>query len=281
MDQITGSYGYWLPMDISAHGGPIDRLMAVIHWFMLLLFVGWGIYYVYCLIKFRARPGHTATYAPVKAIFTKYVEAAVVVVEGVLLFGLSTPVWFKYKGAPAGDANQIRLVAEQFAWNFHYAGKDGKFGRTDASLVSSENPLGLDPDDPDGKDDVVAVNQMHVAQGKPTVVTLSAKDVIHAFNIPVLRVKQDAIPGQSVPVWFEATQTGHFELACAQLCGLGHYRMRADVYVDTPEGFAKWQTDNAPGAPEAAAAPDAAPEKPAANPGEKPPGDGHATKTAP
>jgi len=157
----------------------------------------------------------------------------------------------------------------------------GKFGRTDASLVSSENPLGLDPDDPDGKDDVVAVNQMHVAQGKPTVVTLSAKDVIHAFNIPVLRVKQDAIPGQSVPVWFEATQTGHFELACAQLCGLGHYRMRADVYVDTPEGFAKWQTDNAPGAPEAAAAPDAAPEKPAANPGEKPPGDGHATKTAP
>src|SRR5437660_12382550 len=96
-------YGWWLPPDISTHGAKIDNLMAVVHWFMLLLFVGWGIFFVYCLVKFRARPGHVATYNPVKAVFTKYIEAAVVVVEVFLLFGLSTPVWFKYKGRPASD----------------------------------------------------------------------------------------------------------------------------------------------------------------------------------
>jgi cytochrome c oxidase subunit 2 len=280
MDQITGSYGFWLPMDISAHGAAIDRLMSVVHWFMFLLFVGWGAFYVYCLIRFRARAGHGASYAPVKGIFTKYIEAAVVVVEVILLFGLSTPVWFKYKGAPTGDAQHIRLVAEQFAWNFQYPGKDGKFGRTDVSLVSSENPLGLDPEDPAGKDDIVTVNQMHLPQGKSTVVDITAKDVIHSFNIPVLRVKQDAIPGQKVPVWFEATQPGHFELACAQLCGLGHYRMRADVLVDTPADFAKWQTENAPAPADATAAPAPAANAPA-NPSEKPVQDGQAAKKNP
>ena len=154
-------YGFWLPVDVSSHGAQIDNLMAVVHWFMLLLFVGWGIFFVYCLVKFRARPGHVATYNPVKAVFTKYIEAAVVVVEVFLLFGLSTPVWFKYKGRPASekDAVVVQLVAEQFAWNFHYAGKDGKFGKSSTATMSGDNPLGLDPDDPAGKDDITTVNQ--------------------------------------------------------------------------------------------------------------------------
>ena len=241
-------YGFWLPVDVSSHGAQIDNLMAVVHWFMLLLFVGWGIFFVYCLVKFRARPGHVATYVPPKAVFTKYIEAAVVVVEVFLLFGLSTPVWFKYKGRPASekDAVVVQLVAEQFAWNFHYAGKDGKFGKVSEATMSGDNPLGLDPDDPAGKDDITTVNQFHVPVNKDVIVELSSKDVIHSFNIPVLRVKQDAIPGTRIPVWFRATQPGHFELACAQLCGLGHYRMRADVLIDNPEDYAKWEKENAP-----------------------------------
>jgi len=165
-----------------------------------------------------------------------------------LLFGLSTPVWFKYKGRPASekDAVVVQLVAEQFAWNFHYAGKDGKFGKSSAATMSGDNPLGLDPDDPAGKDDITTVNQFHVPVNKDVIVELSSKDVIHSFNIPVLRVKQDAIPGTRIPVWFRATQPGHFELACAQLCGLGHYRMRADVLIDNPEDYAKWEKENAP-----------------------------------
>jgi len=105
---------------------------------------------------------------------------------------------------------------------------------------------------------VVTVNNLHLPTNRPVIVDVSSKDVIHSFNIPVLRVKQDTIPGQQVSVWFEATQTGHFELACAQLCGLGHYRMRGDVLIDTPEEFAKWQAENAPPPQEepAAAAPE-------------------------
>jgi len=255
-------YGWWLPPDISVHGAGIDRLIGVLHWFMALLFVGWGIFFVYCLIKFRAREGHQALYAPVKAVVTKYLEVGVVVIEIFLLFGLSTPVWLAYKNDPPSekDALHVRIVAEQFAWNFHYPGKDGKFGRVDESLIGGDNPLGIDPEDKDGKDDITTVNQLHIPVHKPVIVEVSSKDVIHSFNIPVLRVKQDTIPGQKIPVWFEATQTGHFELACAQLCGLGHYRMRADVLVDSPEDYAKWEAENAPPPQEApaAAAPDAA-----------------------
>ena len=260
-------YGWWLPPDISVHGAKIDQLISVLHWFMLLLFIGWGAFFIYCLVRFRARPGHTAMYTPIKAIATKYIEGFVVVVEVFLLFGLSTPVWLAYKNnmPDASKALHVKVVAEQFAWNFHYPGKDGKFGKTSESLIGGDNPLGLDPEDAPGKDDLTTVNQLHVPVHKPVIMEVSSKDVIHSFNIPVLRVKQDTIPGQLIPIWFEATQTGHFELACAQLCGLGHYRMRADVLVDSPEDYAKWEADNAPppAEPAAAAAPDnqPAPEK--------------------
>ena len=254
-------YGWWLPPDVSVHGAKIDQLMSVLHWFMAILFVGWGIFFVYCLIKFRARPGHIALYTPVKAIVTKYIEGFVLVVEIFLLFFISTPVWLAYKNdvPDASKAMHVRLVAEQFAWNFQYPGKDGKFGKTDPSLISGDNPLGIDPEDPAGKDDLTTVNNLHIPVHRPMIVDISSKDVIHSFNIPVLRVKQDTIPGQVIPVWFEATQTGHFELGCAQLCGLGHYRMRADVLIDSPEDFAKWEAENAPPPQEEPAA--AAPEK--------------------
>src|SRR5262249_4993416 len=189
-------YGFWFPQDVSVHGRQIDQLIDIVHWFMLILFVGWGIFFVYCLIKYRARPGHAATYLPPKAQFTKVIETAVIVIEVALLFGFSTPVWFRYKNHPPAekDALVVKLVAEQFAWNFHYSGKDGKFGKTSEASMSGDNPLGMDPDDPDGKDDIVTVNQFHVPVGKDVIVQISSKDVIHSFNIPVLRVKQDAVP---------------------------------------------------------------------------------------
>ena len=241
-------YGWWLPMDVSTHGSQIDSLISTVHWFMLLLFVGWGIYFVYVLAKFRARAGRTAQYAPIKASFSKYIEGAVVVFEAFLLFGLSSPIWARYKNTPpkAGEALEIHVVAQQFAWNIHYAGKDGKFGRTAPEFVTAENAIGLDPNDPDGKDDIVTVNQLHFPVHKPVIVTLSSKDVIHSFNIPVLRVKQDTVPGARIPVWFEATETGHFELACAQLCGNSHYNMRADVLIDTPADYDKFIAEYTP-----------------------------------
>lgn len=239
------SYKDWLPLPpgYSTHSPHVDNLIWLIHWVMLALFLGWGAYYVYVLFKFRKREGHKAQYDPIQGKFAKYSEIGVILVEVFLLFGISMPVWAKWKTdfPEEHKALRIRVVAEQFAWNFHYAGKDGKFGRTDIKFVNNfGNSLGLDMSDPNAKDDYVLLNEMHMPINKPVVVDLSSKDVIHSFGINVLRVKQDAVPGMVNPVHFEATHTGTFDISCAQLCGLGHYRMRGVVYIETPEQFAQW-----------------------------------------
>ncbi len=239
-------YGWWLPVNASANNAGIDQLINLIHVFMAILFVGWGIYLVYVLIRFRARPGHKAFAVHKHFRLPTWIEIGVAIIEVILLVFLSSPIWYRVKkDFPAEkDAVLIRIVAEQFSWNIHYPGQDGKFGRVRPELVSSSNPLGLDRDDPDGKDDITTINDLHVPTGKPVIVYLSSKDVIHSFSLPVLRVKQDVIPGMTIPIWFEAAKTGpDFEIACAQLCGLGHYRMRGMLSIDTPEQYAAWMAD--------------------------------------
>ena len=131
-------------------------------------------------------------------------------------------------------------VAEQFGWNIQYPGPDGQFGRKSFEFIDSSNVLGLDPEDPAGKDDVVTLNQLYIPTGKPTLVYLSSKDVIHSFFIPEFRIKQDATPGMKVSMWFEPNRVGKYEIGCAQLCGIGHATMRGDVEVQTPEDFDAW-----------------------------------------
>jgi cytochrome c oxidase subunit 2 len=144
---------------------------------------------------------------------------------------------------------QIRVVAEQFAWNVHYPGADGIFGRTVPDLVNASNPIGLDPADPRAADDIVSINQLHLEKDRPVTIRLSSKDVIHSFNLPTMRVKQDTIPGMEIPVHFTPVEVNgeeRWEIACAQLCGLGHYRMRGFLTVHTTEDFRAWLAANAP-----------------------------------
>ncbi len=198
-----------LPPDGSAHGPAIDNLIGLVHWLMFALFLGWGIYYVSTLIRFRRSRNPKASYTGVKSHVSTYLEGGVLVFEVLLLVGFSIPLWSKRVDAfpEEKDATVIRVVAEQFAWNIHYPGKDGKFGRTDVKLVDSDNPLGLDRSDPAAKDDITTINQLYVPVNKPVLVYLSSKDVIHSFNLPLFRVKQDAIPGMSIPLWFTPTKT--------------------------------------------------------------------------
>lgn len=238
----------WLPLppDFSTHGHQVDVLIEYIHVVMAILFVGWGIFFVYCLFRFRQREGHKAQYAPIGGKFAKTVEVAVILVEAILLVGLSMPAWASYKSPPINDrdAVTVRVVAEQFAWNVHYPGRDGIFGRTDPKFINNvSNSLGLDPADPAGKDDIVTLNELHFPVNRNVIVNISSKDVIHSFWINVLRVKQDAVPGMVIPIWFQATHTGVFDISCAQLCGLGHYRMRGAAYIDSPEDYAKWMSE--------------------------------------
>lgn len=141
------------------------------------------------------------------------------------------------------DATVVRVVAEQFSWNVHYPGPDGIFGRTSPDLVSPDNPLGLDRTDPYAKDDITTINQLNLPVDKPVIVKLSSKDVIHSFNLPVMRVKQDVIPGLVIPVWFTPSIVGNYEIACAQLCGLGHYRMRGYLNIQSQQDYDAWMAD--------------------------------------
>jgi cytochrome c oxidase subunit 2 len=244
-----------LPPLASTHGGQIDSMIALIHVFMLVLFVGWGGFLVYTLIRFRQSRNPVADYAGVKSHRSTYLEIGVALVEAVLLFGFAIPLWAARvdRMPPESEALVVHVTAEQFAWNVHYPGADRTFGRTDIKLLDLQsNPLGLDSEDPAAKDDVATLNQLYLPVNRPVIIKLRSKDVIHSFGVPEFRVKQDAVPGFTIPIWFAPNvtteemrkRTGNaefqYEIACAQLCGLGHYRMRGFVTVVTADEFQKW-----------------------------------------
>lgn len=244
-------YGWGLPINISTYNGDIDSLINILHIFMFILFIGWSLFLLFTLFKFRQRPGHKAEYHGHHFKAPTYIEVGVALFEVLLLVGFSFPIVYRSRNpAPSADqAFQVRVVGEQYAWNIHYPGPDGKFGKTDIKLISPSNPLGVDRGDADAKDDITAVNQLHIPVDKPVIAYISSKDVIHSFSLPVMRVKQDAVPGQITKIWFQAKQTGMFEINCAQLCGLGHYRMRGFFFVETSEQNAAWLAKMAPKKP--------------------------------
>ena len=245
----------------STQGPAIDNIISLVHWLMLILFVGWGIYFIYTLIRFRASKQPKADYQGVKNHYSTYAEVGVALIEVALLIGFAFPIWAsRVNDVPNSlDSIQIRVVGQQFAWNIHYPGPDNIFGTTKVELVDeAENPIGLDRSDENAKDDVVTINQLHIPVNRPINVLLSTKDVIHNFKLPEFRVSQDAISGMEIPVWFKATMTTEefletakgtaregmgFEIACAQLCGLGHYRMKGYLTVHDDKGYGEWMDE--------------------------------------
>src|SRR3954466_7221427 len=192
------------PVQASTHAAEVDQMTIYVHWLMLELFVGWGFFFLFVLFRFRRSANPKASYTGAKGKISKGLEVAVALVEVFLLVFYAIPAWAKrVKAFPSeNEAVVVRVVAEQFAWNVHYHGPDGKFGRTDPKLVSADNPLGLDRTDPNAKDDVTTINQLTVRVAGAVLVHLSSKDVIHSVGLYEMRVKQDAIPGMNTPVWF-------------------------------------------------------------------------------
>jgi cytochrome c oxidase subunit II len=241
----------YMPPDYSKHGGALDQLNANVHWLMLILFLMWGLLFLYMLRRFRASNHPKAIYHGTKSHLSTYAEAGVAVVEVILLVGFSIPLWNKWARTPEPNTRplQIRVTGEQFAWNVHYPGPDGIFGKTDIKHFNASNPLGIDPTDPNAKDDVTTLNQLHLEVNRAAVITLTSKDVIHSFFLPYMRVKQDAIPGMQIPVHFVPVKTSGpetWEIACAQLCGLGHYRMKGQYQVHSKAEFDKWMKEEVP-----------------------------------
>lgn len=272
-----------LPELGSRHGEEVDLMLQGVHFSMLVLMVGWTCYLFFALWRFRAKRNPRANPTGVKTIFFVLIVGAVVVEEAVTLFGFGIPYWNKNvtEFPDEKQSTVVRVTAEQFTWNARYAGKDGKFGAQDHTLVSASNPQGYVPGDPAGKDDVVPpLKDIRVplevvdADGdgvqdvdssgrplfKPVIVHLTSKDVIHSFKVLPLRVCQDAIPGMSIPLHFMPTQTGKYMITCAQLCGNGHATMvgwltvmdnqpqlAEDGSIIAPGAFDQWQASHVVG----------------------------------
>jgi cytochrome c oxidase subunit 2 len=247
-----------LPVLASEHGQQVDNLIIYVHWLMIVLFVGWLAYFAYALFRFHHSRNPKADYVGVKNHASTYIEGAVALVEGILLVGVAVPLWAKAvdKFPKDSESTVIQVVAQQFAWNVRYPGKDGIFGKQSMDLVSSTNLFGVDPADPNGKDDAQTLNQIHVplvkgpdGHNKPVIIYISSKDVIHCFKVIALRVTQDAIPGMRVPIWFRPTQLGRYQINCAQLCGNAHFTMSSGfITVESQEDFDKWLASLKPGA---------------------------------
>ena len=237
----------WLPFPASSHAGQVDFVMTLVHILMAVLFIGWGVYFVWVLFRFRSGRQKKANAGGARGRLALGTEVGVVIAEAVLLVVFALPLWYSQTAARPTDTNAVvvRVIAEQFAWNVHYPGADGQFGRTAVSLVSGSNPIGLDRNSPTGADDIVLLSEMHLPVNRPVVIQLSSKDVVHSFGVPAMRVKQDAIPGVVAPVWFTPTSTGKFEIACSQLCGLAHYRMRGVIIVESESAYRKFLADEA------------------------------------
>lgn len=236
-----------LPIQASEHAPEIDEMIVLIHWLMAVLFVGWGTFYVYTLIRFRASANPKASYTGVTSHTSSYLEIGVAVIEAVLLIGFAIPAWAHRVNdiPPEEEATVVNVIGKQFEWISHYPGADGRWGRRDISLITPTNNIGLDRSDPNGTDDIVSINQLNLPINKPVIINLSSQDVIHSFGIAEMRVKQDAVPGLQIPVWWVPNVLGQFEVNCSQLCGLGHYRMRGFVTIMEQDEYDAWLEEEA------------------------------------
>lgn len=232
---------WWLPDLASEHGAAVDNQlvlsMVVIGVVFFLAQMALGLFaYI-----FRQRGTERASYwheSP--KLEVTWTAATAVIFIGLGLLGQR--VWAKFHlEAASPDAVQVEVTGQQFVWNVRYPGADGKFGRTRPELMNDQdNPIGLDPRDPDGRDDIVTVNRLALPLNREARVILRSKDVIHSFYVPWMRVKQDAVPGMAINIKFKPTKTGEFEIACAELCGLGHHRMRGFLSVLSEGDFQTW-----------------------------------------
>lgn len=237
-----------MPPDVSTHGGELDVMMGLVHWLMIILFVIWAPYFLYVLYRFRASSNPNASYEGSTSEWSSWVEGGVVLAEAVLLIGFAIPIWsdLRQEFPPAEQAVEVEIIAQQFSWNMHYPGPDGIFGTRDTALVDPQtNPIGLDRSEPAASDDIVT-SELHLPVDRPAILRIGSLDVIHSFFLPNFRVKQDAIPGLTIPVWVEPTETGEYEIACAQLCGLGHYRMNGYLTVHSQDEFEAWRAEASP-----------------------------------
>ncbi len=229
----------WTFTPLASNWSKVDFTVDVTLWVTAGVFVSVNLFMAYCVIRFRTRKGVTAKYEPEN----KKLEYWLTGITAVGVAAMLTPglfVWAQFVDVPE-EAHVVEVVGQQWHWTFRYPGADGKFGEVDNERITAGNPLGIDPDDPNGKDDIVVLNpEAHIPLGKPVKFLLRSKDVLHDFAVAQFRVKMDLVPGMDTYLWLTPTIAGRYELLCEELCGIAHHTMRGAVVVDEVADFDSW-----------------------------------------
>lgn len=231
----------YFPENVSTFGAELDHLFAVIWYICLAIFFLTYALLIYFLIKYRYKPGVKARGYHGNNIL----EFTWTILPTFLFAGLgiySDGAWEKTKNEyriPKPDV-EIDVMGQRFNWVFRYPGADGILGKREPKFKTMDNIFGMDPNDQHGKDDIIIENEVHFPINKNILVNLSSKDVLHSFFLPHFRVKQDALPGSWMKVWFNGTKAGNYEIACAELCGESHYNMKGKLVMHSLEDYNKW-----------------------------------------
>lgn len=235
---VSPLYGWWFT-DIASNWDMIDTTVDITFAVTGVVFVAINLFLVYCLVNFRHRKGLKAAYDPEN----KKLETWLTVVTSIGVAAMLAPglvVWGQFVNVP-DDAADVEAIGQQWNWSFRFPGEDGALGNVDVRHTSVDNPMGMDPEDPAGRDDILIFDQtVHLPVDQPTRMLLRSMDVLHDFAVPQFRVKMDLVPGMVTFQWFTPTVPGEYEILCEELCGIGHFAMRGLVVVDERPDFEAW-----------------------------------------
>ncbi len=248
----------WWFTDIASNWGSIDFTISLTFWVTGAVFVAVNLFMAYCVYRFRHKAGHKAVYEPEN----HKLEVGLSVVTAIGVMAMLAPglfVWAQFV-TPPEDATEYEVVGQQWQWSFRYPGNDGQLGTVDTRFISESNPFGINPEDPNGQDDILVKDpEMYLPIGKPVKALLRSKDVLHNYTVPQFRVKMDMVPGMVTYLWFTPEKLGRYDILCEELCGIGHHVMRGRIVVAEQAEYDAWlarQTTfaqlNAQNAPEAA-----------------------------
>ncbi len=238
----TVAFHFWSPWwwtPIASNWGYIDDTIMITFWVTGVVFIAVSLFTAYCVIRYRYREGRRAEYEPEN---TK-LEVWLTVLTSVGVVVMLTPglfVWNQFITVP-DEAAEVEVMGQQWQWSFRYPGRDGELGTTDIANVDGDNTFGLNPNDPNGQDDIlIEGDDLHLPLDKPVKVLFRSLDVLHDFYVPEFRAKMDMIPGAVTYVWFTPIRTGTFDILCFELCGVGHYTMRGTVVVEEEADYQAW-----------------------------------------
>ena len=233
----------WTFTPLASNWGQIDDTINITFWVTGFVFVAVNLFMAYSIIKYRARKGQRATYDPENNKLETWLTIFTTVgVAAMLAPGLF--VWAQFVNVP-DDAMEVEAVGQQWHWSYRLPGADGEFGNVDSTLISVDNPFGMDPDDPLGQDDVLVRDaELHLPINQPVRVNLRSKDVLHNFTVAQFRVKMDMVPGMVSYMWFTPTKEGRYEVLCEELCGIAHHTMRSAVIVESQDEYDTWLASN-------------------------------------